>query len=76
MENIYAIAFGQSSVCFATHRNFEFEAPLVGFLEGVVTLHFMKKIPSLFDPYIVWGVRMFADFLVAKGMVLVIIWSG
>ncbi|KAJ2922497.1 hypothetical protein H1R20_g14614, partial [Candolleomyces eurysporus] len=82
MESIYAIAFGlglRAVLTFATHRDFKIEGPLVGLWEGVVTLHFMKKMPSSFDPYIAWGVRMFIDFLVTESvsrMVLVIIWSG
>ncbi|KAJ3505416.1 hypothetical protein NMY22_g17595 [Coprinellus aureogranulatus] len=81
MDSIYSIVFGlalRSVVGLASKQDWKVAAPIVGLWEGVITLHFMKMMPSSFDPYVSWAVRMFIDYLVTESisrMVLVIIWT-
>ena len=67
MESIATVVFGlglRAVVGRASKDDFKIAAPLVGVWEGVVTLHFLRKRPSSFDPYVAYAVRMFIDFLV------------
>ncbi|KAF5338490.1 hypothetical protein D9611_013246 [Ephemerocybe angulata] len=81
MDSIYSIVAGlglRLVVGYASHHEFKIVGPLIGLWEGVVTLHFMKKAPSSFDPFVAYGVRMFIDYLVTENvsrMVLVVIWT-
>ncbi|TEB37249.1 hypothetical protein FA13DRAFT_1809809 [Coprinellus micaceus] len=81
MDSIYSIVFGlalRSIVGLASRQDWKVSAPIVGLWEGVITLHFMKMMPSSFDPYVSWGVRMLIDYLITESvsrMVLVVIWT-
>ncbi|KAF9449193.1 hypothetical protein P691DRAFT_812887 [Macrolepiota fuliginosa MF-IS2] len=82
MDNVFAIAFGlgvRFVVDTVSHRSLRLAGTLVGLWEGVVTLHFLKKMPKSFDPYIAYLVRLFVDFLVTESLlrlVLVVVWTG
>ena len=81
MDSIYAIAFGLGlrTLVDAVSQDLKLTGSLIGLWEGVITLHFLKKMPKSSDPYIAYGVRLFIDFLVTESMermVLVLIWSA
>lgn len=41
--------------------------------------HFLRKMPTSFDPYVAYGVRLFIDFLFTESLVrlvLVLVWTG
>ncbi|KAJ3552623.1 hypothetical protein NP233_g12839 [Leucocoprinus birnbaumii] len=82
MDNLFAIAFGlglRFVVDNVANNDFRLSGTLVGLWEGVVTLHFLKKMPGSFDPYIAYAVRLFVDFMVTENvirLVLVIVWTG
>ncbi|KAF5351678.1 hypothetical protein D9756_007690 [Leucocoprinus leucothites] len=82
MDNLFAIAFGlglRFVVDNVSNHDFKLTGTLVGLWEGVVTLHFLKKMPNSLDPYIAYAVRLFVDFLVTESiirLVLVIVWTG
>ncbi|EDR11945.1 uncharacterized protein LACBIDRAFT_313933 [Laccaria bicolor S238N-H82] len=82
MDSIFAIAFGlglRFVVDAVSHHDFKLTGTLIGLWEGVITLHFVKKMPSSFDPYVAYGVRMFVDFLVTESLsrlILVVVWTG
>lgn len=81
MDSIYAIAFGLGlrTLVDAVSQDLKLTGSLIGLWEGVITLHFLKKMPKSSDPYIAYGVRLFVDFLVTESMerlVLVLIWSA
>lgn len=82
MDNLFAIAFGlglRFIVDTVSHHDFKLTGTLIGLWEGVVTLHFLKKMPKSFDPYIAYAVRLFVDFLVTENLtrlVLVVVWTG
>ncbi|KAF8813952.1 hypothetical protein BYT27DRAFT_7131235 [Phlegmacium glaucopus] len=81
MDSIYAIAFGLGlrTLVDAVSQDFRLTGSLIGLWEGVITLHFLKKMPKSSDPYIAFGVRLFIDFLVTESierLVLVLIWTA
>lgn len=82
MDNLLAIGFGlglRFVVNTTSPHDFRIASTLIGLWEGVVTLHFLKKMPSSPDPYIAYGVRLFVDFMATENLtrlVLVIIWTG
>jgi hypothetical protein len=81
MDSIYAIAFGLGlrTLVDAVSQSFKLKGSLIGLWEGVIMLHFLKKMPKSSDPYIAFGVRLFIDFLVTESverMVLVLIWTA
>ncbi|TFK44238.1 hypothetical protein BDQ12DRAFT_7346 [Crucibulum laeve] len=82
MDSIFAIGSGlglRYVVDSVSHHDFKLTGTLVGLWEGVVLLHFVKKMPSSFDPYVAYGVRLFVDLLVTESfarLVLVIVWTG
>ena len=81
MDSIYAIAFGLGlrTLIDAVSQDLRLTGSLIGLWEGVITLHFVKKMPKSSDPYIAYGVRLFIDFLVTESierMVLVLIWTA
>ncbi|KAF8893526.1 hypothetical protein BD779DRAFT_1407186, partial [Infundibulicybe gibba] len=82
MDSIFAIAFGlgvRFAVDLASHHSFKITGTLVGLWEGVVLLHFSKKMPKSYDPYIGYAVRLFVDFLATESiprLVLVLVWTG
>ena len=81
MESIYAIAFGLGlrTLVDAVSQDLKLTGSLIGLWEGVITLHFLKKMPKSSDPYIAYGVRVFIDFLFTESierMVLVLIWTA
>ena len=81
MDSIYAIAFGLGlrTLVDAVSQDFKLTGSLIGLWEGVITLHFLKKMPRSSDPYIAYGVRLFVDFLVTESLerlVLVLIWTA
>jgi hypothetical protein len=81
MDSIYAIAFGLGlrTLVDAVSQNLKLTASLIGLWEGVITLHFLKKMPHSLDPYIAFGVRLFIDFLITENierLVLVLIWTA
>ncbi|KAH6906311.1 hypothetical protein BKA70DRAFT_1105518, partial [Coprinopsis sp. MPI-PUGE-AT-0042] len=62
----------------ASRSSLRLTSALVGVWEGVVTLHFLKKMPNSFDPYIAYGVRLFIDLIVTESLerlVVVVIWT-
>jgi hypothetical protein len=81
MDSIYAIAFGLGlrTLIDAVSQDLKLTGSLIGLWEGVITLHFVKKMPKSSDPYIAYGVRLFIDFLITESMermVLVLIWTA
>ena len=81
MDSIYAIAFGLGlrTLVDAVSQDLKLTGSLIGLWEGVITLHFVKKMPKSSDPYIAYGVRLFIDFLITESMermVLVLIWTA
>ena len=81
MDSIYAIAFGLGlrTLVDAVSHNLKLTGSLIGLWEGVITLHFLKKMPKSSDPYIAYGVRLFIDFLITESierLVLVLIWTA
>ncbi|KXN90860.1 hypothetical protein AN958_03514 [Leucoagaricus sp. SymC.cos] len=82
MDNLFAIAFGlglRFIVDNVSNHDFKLTGTLVGLWEGVVTLHFLKKMPKSVDPYIAYVARLFIDFLVTESVirpVLVVVWTG
>ena len=81
MDSIYAIAFGLGlrTLVDAVSQDLKLTSSLIGLWEGVITLHFVKKMPKSSDPYIAYGVRLFIDFLITESierMVLVLIWTA
>ena len=81
MDSIYAIAFGLGlrTMVDAVSQDLKLTGSLIGLWEGVITLHFLKKMPKSSDPYIAYGVRLFVDFLITESMermVLVLIWTA
>jgi len=82
MDSIFAIGLGLTLrlvVDVVSHHDLRLGGTLVGLWEGVVMLHFLKKMPSSFDPYVAYGVRLFVDFLFTENiarMVVVLLWTG
>jgi hypothetical protein len=81
MDSIYAIAFGLGlrTLVDAVSQNLKLTGSLIGLWEGIITLHFLKKMPHSSDPYIAYGVRLFIDFLITENigrLVLVLIWTA
>ncbi|KAF8902927.1 hypothetical protein CPB84DRAFT_1846057 [Gymnopilus junonius] len=82
MDSISAIAFGlglRFLVDTVGKYDFKLTGTLVGLWEGVIMLHFLKKMPKSSDPYIGFGVRLFIDFLFTESvarLVLVLIWTA
>jgi len=82
MDSIFAIGFGlglRFVVDTVSHHDFKLTGTLVGLWEGVILLHFLKKMPKSSDPFIAYGVRLFIDFLFTESvarMVLVLIWTA
>src|SRR6188768_2577884 len=82
MDSIFAIAAGlglRFVVDTVSHHDFKLTGTLVGLWEGVILLHFLKKMPKSSDPYIAYVVRLFVDFMVTESvtrLVLVLIWTG
>ena len=82
MDSIYAIGAGlglRFVVDTVSRHNFKITGTLVGLWEGVILLHFLKKMPKSTDPYVAFGVRLFIDFLITESvsrLVLVLIWTG
>ncbi|PPQ90547.1 hypothetical protein CVT25_015861 [Psilocybe cyanescens] len=82
MDSIFAIGFGlglRFVVDTVSNHDFKLTGTLVGLWEGVITLHFLKKMPKSSDPYIAFGVRLFIDFIYTESiarMVLVLIWTA
>lgn len=55
------------------------QSTILGVWEGVVLHHFIRKMPSSFDPSVAYGVRIFADLVYTKNVVrmaLVVLWSA
>ena len=82
MDSIYAIGAGlglRFVVDTVTRHDFKITGTLVGLWEGVILLHFMKKMPRSSDPLIAFAVRLFIDFIITESIsrfVLVVIWTG
>ena len=81
MDSIYAVAFGLGlrTLVDAVSQDLKLTGSLIGLWEGVITLHFLKKMPKSSDPYIAYGVRLFIDFLATESierLVLVLIWTA
>jgi len=82
MDNLCAIGFGlgvRFVIDSASHHDLKVTGTLVGLWEGVVMQHFLRKMPTSFDPYVAYGVRLFIDFLVTESLtrlVLVLVWTG
>ncbi|KJA20049.1 hypothetical protein HYPSUDRAFT_68825 [Hypholoma sublateritium FD-334 SS-4] len=82
MDSIFAIAFGlglRVVVDAVSHHDFKLTGTLVGLWEGIILLHFLKKMPKSTDPYVAYGVRLFIDFLLTDSvarLVLVLIWTA
>ncbi|KAF4621186.1 hypothetical protein D9613_000264 [Agrocybe pediades] len=82
MDSVFAIGFGlglRFVVDTVSHHDFKLTGTLVGLWEGVILLHFLKKMPKSSDPYIAYGVRLFVDFLFTESvarLVLVLIWTA
>ncbi|KAF9482236.1 hypothetical protein BDN70DRAFT_451300 [Pholiota conissans] len=82
MDSIFAIAFGlglRLVVDAVSHHDFKLTGTIVGLWEGIILLHFLKKMPRSTDPYVAYGVRLFVDFLCTESvarLVLVLIWTG
>ncbi|KAF7783010.1 hypothetical protein Agabi119p4_2386 [Agaricus bisporus var. burnettii] len=82
MDNLFAIGFGLGLRYvidnFANH-DIRVTSSLVGLWEGVVTFHFLKKLPRSLDPYIAYATRLFVDFMVTENvtrLILVVVWTG
>jgi hypothetical protein len=82
MDNLCAIGFGlgvRFVIGVVSHHDLKVTGTLVGLWEGVVMQHFLRKMPTSFDPYVAYGVRLFIDFLVTESLarlVLVLVWTG
>ena len=82
MDSIYAIGAGlglRFVVDAVTRHDFKITGTLVGLWEGVILLHFMKKMPRSSDPFVAFAVRLFIDFIITESIsrfVLVVIWTG
>lgn len=82
MDNLFAIGFGlglRFVIDNVTHHDFKLTSILVGLWEGVVTLHFLRKMPRSLDPYIAYATRLLVDFLVTENLsrlILVVVWTG
>lgn len=82
MDSIFAIGFGlglRFVVDAVSHHDFKLTGTLVGLWEGIILLHFLKKMPKSTDPYVAYAVRLFVDFLCTESvarLVLVLIWTG
>ncbi|EAU91165.2 hypothetical protein CC1G_03333 [Coprinopsis cinerea okayama7 len=67
------------NIQYASRASFKLTTVLVGLWEGIVTLHYLKKMPNSWDPYIAYGVRLFIDLIVTESierLVVVVIWTG
>jgi len=82
MDSIFAIGFGlglRFVVDTVSDHDFKVTSTLVGLWEGVIMLHFTKKMPKSSDPFIAYGVRLFVDFLYTESvtrLVLVLVWTA
>ncbi|KAG7094276.1 hypothetical protein E1B28_007880 [Marasmius oreades] len=82
MDSLVAIGFGlglRFVVNFFGRNSIKISSVIIGLWEGIVTLHFMQKLPHSYDPYIAYGVRMFVDYIWTANVVrlaLVLIWTG
>ena len=82
MDSIVAIGFGlgiRFVIGAVSHHDLKVSGTLVGLWEGVVMQHFLRKMPTSFDPYVAYGVRLFVDFLFTESisrLVLVMVWTG
>jgi len=82
MESIYSIIAGlglRYVVDTVSRHDFKITGTVVGLWEGVILLHFLKKLPKSTDPYLAFAVRLFIDFVVTESvsrLVLVLTWTG
>jgi len=82
MDSIFAISFGlglRFLVDAVSDHDFKITGTIVGLWEGVIMLHFTKKMPKSSDPFIAYGVRLFVDFLCTESvtrLVLVLVWTA
>ncbi|KAF5322755.1 hypothetical protein D9619_001319 [Psilocybe cf. subviscida] len=82
MDSLFSIAFGlglRFVVDTVSRQDFKLTGTLVGLWEGVILLHFTKKMPKSSDPYIAFAVRLGIDFFLTESvarLVLVLIWTG
>ncbi|KIM45420.1 hypothetical protein M413DRAFT_442098 [Hebeloma cylindrosporum] len=82
MDSIFAIGFGlglRFVIDAVSDHDFKITGTLVGLWEGVIMLHFTKKMPKSSDPFIAYGVRLFVDFLCTESvtrLVLVLVWTA
>jgi hypothetical protein len=82
MDSIFAISFGlglRFVIDTVSDHDFKVTGTLVGLWEGVIMLHFTKKMPKSSDPFIAYGVRLFVDFLYTESLtrlVLVLVWTA
>ncbi|KAJ8518598.1 hypothetical protein ONZ45_g4353 [Pleurotus djamor] len=81
MDSLLAIATGLALRAFvsqATNNN-RTASTLIGLWEGIVLMHFLKKMPRSYDPYVAYGVRLFVDFLWTESvyrLMVVLLWTG
>jgi len=82
MDSIFAISFGlglRFVVDAVSDHDFKITGTIVGLWEGVIMLHFTKKMPKSSDPFIAYAVRLFVDFLYTESvtrLVLVLVWTA
>ena len=82
MDSVYAIVAGlglRFVVDTVSRHDFKITSTLIGLWEGVILLHFLKKLPKSTDPYVAFAVRLFIDFVVTESiarLVLVLTWTG
>ncbi|EEB88408.1 hypothetical protein MPER_13771, partial [Moniliophthora perniciosa FA553] len=82
MDSIVAIGYGLALrlvVNVVGRGSLKISSVVVGLWEGIVTLHFMQKLPHSTDPYIAYAVRMFVDFLVTENLprlLFILLWTG
>ncbi|KAF9010672.1 hypothetical protein BDQ17DRAFT_1346662 [Cyathus striatus] len=80
MDNILAVAVGLTlrfTLDLVTKQNFRLSCSLIGLWEGVVSLHFINKMPYSYDPYIAFSIRLFVDYWLTESfyrLVIVLIW--
>ena len=82
MDSVFAIGFGlglRFVIDTVSDHDFKVTGTLVGLWEGVIMLHFTKKMPKSSDPFIAYGVRLFVDFLYTESvtrLVIVLVWTA
>ncbi|KAF7307354.1 hypothetical protein MIND_00529400 [Mycena indigotica] len=81
MDGVYSICTGlllRVVVDAATFHNVKLYGTLIGLWEGIVVLHYVKKVPTSSDPYLALGVRLFVDFIVTASifrLMIVLLWT-